>query len=1131
MRQTSLEAYQHQDVPFEHLVEVLNPNRSTAHHPLFQVMFGLQNAPEGQFDLSGLRVGVEGVDLGIARLDLSVNVIERHRENGAAAGVDVLAEYAVDLFDQSTIEDLLSRWARLLGAVLADPALPISQVPLLDRAESERTLVTWNDTARPVPAATVPELFAAQAVRTPDRIAVASLSYAELDRRSNRLARWLIENGVRQDTYVALVLPRSVELVVAVLAVWKAGGAYVPVDPAFPHERISTLLADVQPVLVLRELPEVAEHEAGPVSCPAVPANAAYVIYTSGSTGTPKGVVVSHGNIVNLAVDHIERLGVDQHSSMRQLVSPSFDVSVADLVVTLLSGAELVLGEGDATHAHVTPALMETLPELPSLRCMVTGGEALSAAAADRWTERVRLFNAYGPTETTVIATIGAWPTIGTPIANYRVYVLDEALRPVPVGVPGELYVAGAGVARGYVNRPAMTAERFVACPFAAGERMYRTGDLARWTAAGQLLFVGRADEQVKIRGFRVEPGEVEAVLAAHPAVRQAVVVAHDERLVGYFVPATEVEPAELRGHLAERMPDYMVPAALVPLDAVPVTPNGKVDRRALPEPEFAGSGEFRGPRTPAEEVLCGLFAGLLDVDRVGVDDSFFELGGHSLLATRLVARIRSAFGAEVPIAAVFETPTVAGLAARMGAAAEAQDRPALLARPRPEVVPLSFAQRRLWFLHRMEGPSATYNMPLVLRLSGTLDPQILRAALADVIGRHEALRTVFAEVDGEPAQQVVDAARIDFGWQVRQVTAQSLAEELHEAVRYAFDLAHQIPVRGTLFDCGGDEHVLLVLLHHIAGDAWSMAPLAEDLLTAYTARTAGKAPEWEPLPVQYADYTLWQQQALGTDQDPDSVLARQVDYWTRQLAGLPEQLSLPTDRPRPLVPSYRGSYLSFQLDAGLHRGILQLARESGATVFMVLQAATAALLTRLGAGTDIPLGAPIAGRTEQALDDLVGFFVNTLVLRTDTSGDPTFAELLGRVRRTSLDAYAHQDVPFEYLVERLNPNRSTAHHPLFQVIVGLQNAAAADFALPGLRVGLEQIDLDVSKVDFEISAMEHHDDTGMPAGIEALAQYSTDLFDRETVEALVARWVRLLEQVVADPARRIGQVDVLAEG
>ncbi|MFC5825235.1 non-ribosomal peptide synthase/polyketide synthase [Nonomuraea insulae] len=1130
VRHTSLDAYQHQDVPFEHLVEVLNPNRSTAHHSLFQVMLTLHNAPEGHFDLPGLRVGVENVELGITRLDLWVNVLERHHEDGAAAGVDVLAEYAVDLFDQSTVESLLSRWARLIGEVLADASLPVSRIPLLDQAEAERMLMTWNDTTRPVPAATVPELFAAQAARTPAGIAVASLTYAELDRRSNRLARWLIEHEVRPDTHVALVLPRSVELVVAVLAVWKAGGAYVPIDPAHPKERIAALLTDLKPVLVLRDLPETLAHDDGPVPCPAVPANAAYVIYTSGSTGTPKGVVVSHGNIVNLALDHIERLGVDQHSTVRQLVSPSFDVSVADLVISLLSGAELVLGEGDATHVQVPAAVLETMPDMPGLRCVVSGGEALSAAVAETWTERVRLHNAYGPTETTVAATVGTWPAIGTPITNTQVYVLDEALRPVPVGVSGELYVAGAGVARGYAHQPALTAERFVASPFAAGQRMYRTGDLARWTADGRLLFAGRVDEQVKLRGFRVEPGEVQAMLAAHPAVLQAVVIADAQQLVGYFVPATDVEPVELRAYLADRLPDYLVPATLVPLDGVPLTPNGKVDRRALLKPEHVGDGgEFMGPRTPVEEVLCGLFAGLLEVDRVGIHDSFFDRGGHSLLATRLVGRLRSAFGTEVPIAAVFETPTVAGLAASIGAGAGASTRPALVAQQRPEVVPLSFAQRRLWFLHHLEGPSATYNMPLVLRLSGKLDPQVLRAALADVIGRHESLRTIFAEADGEPAQQVVDLARIDFGWQVRRATQDTLTTDLRDEVRHAFDLARQIPVRVTLFDCGGDEYVLLMLIHHIAGDGWSMGPLARDVLTAYTARAAGQAPAWEPLPVQYADYTLWQRQLLGADHDPDSAFAQQVDYWTRQLAGLAEQLSLPTDRPRPPVASYRGAYLSFQLDAGLHRGIVRLARQSGATVFMVLQAATAALLTRLGAGTDVPLGSPVAGRTDDALEDLVGFFVNTLVLRTDTAGDPTFAELLDRVRRTSLEAYAHQDVPFEYLVERLNPNRSTAHHPLIQVIVGLQNATTADFALPGIRVGLEQVDLDVSKVDFEISAMEHHDGTGEPTGIEALAQYSTDLFDRSTVETLVARWVLLLEQVVGDPGRRIGQVEILS--
>ena len=543
-------------------------------------------------------------------------------------------------------------------------------------------------------------------------------------------------------------------------------------------------------------------------------------------------------------------------------------------------------------------------------------------------------------------------------------------------------------------------------------------------------------------------------------------------RAVGEVVKAA-------RERLADGLPDYMVPSAITVLDRLPLTPNGKLDRRALPAPDYAAVSGGRGPRTPQEEVLCGLFAEVLGVDQVGVDDSFFDLGGHSLLTTRLVSRIRSVVGVEVPIAAVFEAPTVAGLATRL--TDDGRTRAALAPMRRPDVMPLSFAQRRLWFLHKLEGRSATYNMPLALRLTGTVDAEALRTALLDVIGRHESLRTVFPETDGEPYQVVLDAQSAELDWERRPVTAEELPTALEQAARYGFDLSSEIPVRAWLFETGPEDSVLLLLVHHIAGDGWSMGPMARDVVAAYTARTKGTAPQWSELPVQYADYTLWQRELLGDESDPESVYSQQIGYWRRQLAGLPEQVTFPTVRPRPAVSSYEGTHLVFEMESDLHRRLVGLARRSNATVFMVLQAGMAALLTRLGAGSDIALGSGIAGRTDEALDDLIGLFVNMFVLRTDTSGDPSFAELLDRVRRSSLAAYEHQDVPFEHLVELLNPQRSTSHHPLFQVVLVLQNTPEGEFDLPDLRVSREDVGIGTSRFDMLLSLAESSVSRGCP--------------------------------------------------
>ncbi|MFE7532427.1 condensation domain-containing protein, partial [Kitasatospora sp. NPDC057542] len=597
---------------------------------------------------------------------------------------------------------------------------------------------------------------------------------------------------------------------------------------------------------------------------------------------------------------------------------------------------------------------------------------------------------------------------------------------------------------------------------------------------------------------------------------------------IGYVAsrPDTAVRPAELAAHLRDRLPDYLVPSAFVVLDALPLTPNGKLDRAALPAPASGAAEVGRAPRTPQEEILCELFAEVLERPRVGVEDDFFDLGGHSLLATRLVSRVRSALGVEVELRALFEAPTASGLAARLAGADRA--RPVLVACERPEAVPLSFAQRRLWFLHRMDGAAAAYHIPLALRLTGALDGQALEDALADVVARHESLRTVFPEIDGVPCQRVLDLGAARPRIRVTKAAEAELPQQLAEVARLPFDLAEEPPLRAELFALAPDEHVLLLVVHHIAGDGWSTGPLSRDLAEAYAVRCQGREPGRTPLPVQYADYTLWQRRLLGDPTAPDSRFARQLTYWTAQLEGLPERIALPADRQRPAVASYRGDTLALELSPELHAGLVKLARHTGTSLFMVLQAGLAALYTRLGAGTDIPIGSPIAGRTDEALDDLVGFFVNTLVLRTDTSGDPAFSDLLGRVRDTALSAYAHQDVPFEHLVEVLNPSRSLSHHPLFQTILAVQNAPMGEFGLPGLRVSAFAVPTWTAKFDLGFNLSERFGPDGGPDGIVGVVEYATDLFERSTVEALVRRWTLLLEAVAADPDRPIGRIDLL---
>ncbi|WP_439098168.1 amino acid adenylation domain-containing protein, partial [Mycobacterium europaeum] len=1193
VRRRSLAAYEHQDVPFEVLVERLNPTRSLGYHPLVQVMLAWQNTEPADLALGDLQVTALPVDTRTARTDLLFSLAERWTGDGRPAGIGGAGGFRTDVFDTATVATLVARLQRVVAAMTADPARRLSSIDVLDEAEHARLEVIGNHAAlsRPEPAGrSIPETFATQVERAPDAVAITCggrcLTYREVDDKANRLAHRLLQLGAGPGERVALLMPRSAEAVVAILAVLKTGAAYVPVDPGLPAARVGFVLDDAAPAAVLTTaglrprldgcgLPVVDAHDddaAHPAAAPPAPApdDIAYVIYTSGTTGTPKGVAVTHRNVIRL----LESLDAELELGTVWTLchSLAFDFSVWEMFGALLHGGRLVVvpdsvvRSPDDLHALLVHEQVSVLSQTPSafyalqtadaltpdlgqqlkLQTLVFGGEALEAARLATWLDshpgRPRIINMYGTTETTVHASLreivvgdvdGDASPIGIPLAHLAFFVLDAWLRPVPAGVVGELYVAGRGLACGYLGRPGLTASRFVPCPSGApGLRMYRTGDLVRWGADGQLQYLGRADDQVKIRGYRIELGEIRSALTGLDGVRQATVIARedrpgDRRLVGYVTG--RADPAGIRAALAERLPAYMVPAAIVVVDAIPLTVNGKLDTRALPAPDYGDTGRYRAPATPTEEILAGIYAQILGLDRVGVDDSFFDLGGDSLAAMRLIAAVNTGLNAHLGVRSLFEAPTIHRLASRLGK--DGTGRTPLVAIERPAVIPLSFAQSRLWFLDQLQGPSAVYNMAAALRLDGRLDADAFRAALGDVVARHESLRTVFVAAEGTPLQVVKTPEEADVGCDVVDATGwpqDRLAEAVEAVAHYAFDLRTEIPLRAWLFRTDAEEHVLVTVLHHIAADGLSLTPLVRDLGVAYAGRCAGKAPNWAPPAVQYADYALWQRSHLGDPDDPDSPIAGQLRFWEHTLAGMPERLALPTDRPYPLVADHRGSTVGVRWSAELQQRVREAARAHNATSFMVIQAALAVLLSTLSGSSEVAVGFPIAGRRDPCLDDVVGFFVNTLVLRTDLGGDPTVAQLLAQVRGRSLAAYEHQDVPFEVLVERLHPARSLSHHPLVQVMLAWQNNDQTELSLGDLRVAPLPVDSHTARMDLTFSLAEHFDGTGEPAGIGGQVEFRTDVFDAGTIEKLVQRLHQVVLAITADPGRPLSSIDVL---
>ncbi|WP_157494673.1 non-ribosomal peptide synthetase [Kutzneria sp. 744] len=902
-------------------------------------------------------------------------------------------------------------------------------------------------------------------------------------------------------------------------------------------------------------------------ACPVLPDSPAYLIYTSGSTGRPKGVLIGHRALVNRLLWTQDRHGLGPDDRVLQKTSAGFDVSVWEFLWPLVTGAAVVVarpgGQRDpaylaalvrsagVTTVHFVPSMLRSFVAEPTaeglgsvLRRVLCSGEALPpelAATAGKVLD-APLYNLYGPTEAAIDVTewrvadepLGHTVPLGRPAWNTGLHVLDDGLRPVAPGVVGELYLSGVQLARGYRDRPGLTAERFVAASQgASGTRMYRTGDLARWRPDGVLEFVGRADSQLKVRGFRIEPGEVEHHLRALPGVASAVVIGQPDqdggvRLVAYVVPEAgmTLDPAELRRILTKRVPVHLVPSVVTVLDRIPLSRSGKIDYQALPTPEVQPTGRRR-PRGDLERILCGLFAEVLDVREVAPDDAFFDLGGHSLLVMRLVSRVREVLRVEVSVRSVFENPTVAGLAAVLPGCGSR--RPPVVPGRRPDVVPLSYAQRRIWFLHRLETQGANYHIKLGVRMTGEPDVEALRHAVNDLLARHEVLRTRYPDRDGEPYQDIESAATAQVPLFRREVGLDELDDVMAGLAAVPFDLATELPLRTHLLTLSPADHVFILVINHIAGDGSSLAPLTRDFGEAYNARCAGNAPQWTPLPVQYADYALWQRDLLSAPgSDGKEVRTEQINFWRDALAGSPVELALPFDRPRPALPSHRGGTLTVRTDADEHEAVRRLATEANTTPFMVFQAGMAAVLSRLGAGPDIPLGSPVAGRMDEALDDLVGFFVNTVVLRTDVRGNPTFRELLARVRAADLAAYAHQDTPFEHVVEALNPPRTPARHPLFQVMLNLLSMTPATLDLTGLTCRVQPFRSETARFDLLVNITELMTEEGAPVGLELSAEYSADLFDPDTVARILRYTRRLLAGAAADPDCPVDALDLL---
>jgi amino acid adenylation domain-containing protein len=1188
VREMALGAYAHQDVPFEKLVEELNPVRDLSRSPLYQVMLILQNEPSADvLNLSGGTPRTRAGEIGTAKMDLLLSLFER---SGKLLGH---IEYNTDLFDAATIERTLGHFENLLRTIPELAQRPISELQILSDEEREQLLVTWN-TARTdfPPDRNLHQLFEDQAKRTPQAAAVAfgpqQLTYAELNARANQVAHHLRSLGVGAETRVGIYLERGIEMIVALLGIMKAGGAYVPIDPQVPQARLEFMLADAD-VTVLVTQQELSSSTAGTTivfldadwsNIAALPAtdlqqassadNLAYVIYTSGSTGLPKGVMVPHRNVVALVNALLPRLDVKDRDVWTLVHSIAFDFSVWEIWGALLSGAKLVvvpelivsspaefeelLRREQVTVINQTPSAAAQLlgagngdswqARGSAVKQVFVGGEALSADLAHSLIAMgAPVWNFYGPTEATVWAALKLLSaddeevTVGRPISNWQLYVLDHRHELLPVGVPGELYIGGEGLARGYLNRADLTAEKFIPNPYGGSARLYRTGDVARYKPNGEIEFVGRADHQVKLRGYRIELGEVEAALLEHPQVREAVALVRerqsgDRQLVAYVatgeLPANEetVNSRVLIELVRKALPKYMVPATVVVMDQLPRTSNGKIDRKALPEPDYttASECEFVGARTSLEEILVGIWEQVLSVGHVSVHNNFFDLGGHSLLATQVVSRIRETFGVNLSLRSLFEHQTIARLSGAVESLMrqdEGPEAPPLRPVERDRALPLSFAQQRLWFLDQLEPQKAIYNYSSAVRLRGPLDLEALERTLTEIVRRHEVLRTTFQSIDGEVVQvisppQPVKLEVVDItSWPEAHREAEARRRISEEAAQ-PFNLSDGPLLRFKLLKTDDEDHTIALTMHHIISDRWSVGILIKEVSAIYQAFIKGQSSPLPELPVQYADYAVWQREWLKGE-----VLEKEIDYWRQQLGGALSELRLPVVRQRPAVPSYRGAYHSFRLEPTLSSSLKHLSREQGCTLFMTLLAAFQTLIYRYTQQDDILVGTTIAGRNRTELENLIGFFVNTLPMRADLSGEPSFIDLLKRVREFALGAYVHQELPFEKLVEELHPERGP-DSALVRVFFGLQNAPATSLELPGLKLNAVGYSSDAVRFDLTLWMEEG------PGGLTGTWTYSTDVLDSAAIAQMHERFETLLQSIVDKPETTLRLLDII---
>jgi amino acid adenylation domain-containing protein/thioester reductase-like protein len=1190
---TVIDGLDHASYPFSVLVRELKVLRTKFNSPVFQVAFAYQNffqsttikSIENQYQFTLPIEFVKEIHQE-GEHELALEVLEQED------GIVLSLKYNPDLFDSLTIKHMLENYINLLEKVVNNPNLTVDDYSLLSEAEQQRLLVSCNETQIEYPKdKCVHELFEIQARKTPDALAVVyeeeSLTYMELNEKSTLLAIYLQQQGVTPECLVGICAERSLSMIIGILGIIKAGGAYVPLDPEYPAERLEYMIQDSKIALILtqsRLIDKISKLAGNGVKTVAIdtdwdeiqegkaektlkrevqPGHLAYVLYTSGSTGNPKGVMIPHKALVNFLIAMGNRPGLNSQDKLLAVTTYCFDIAGLEIYLPLINGAQCYICSAEKTKdaerlkqeiRRVKPTIMQATPVTWTMLFQVgwkneentkilCGGEALSEQLKQYFMDtNSDVWNMFGPTETTIWSTVQHIKreepiTIGKPIANTQIYILDKKLKPVPIGVSGELYIAGDGLAKGYLNKPELTAEKFINNPFNCGTKIYKTGDLARWLSNGNIEFLGRNDYQVKIRGFRIELGEIEAVLVKFPQVQESVVIARevipgDKRLIAYIV-AREKEHCkinELRSYLSEKLPEYMIPTSFVFMESFPLTPNAKIDRKALPMPVRLKSETEKAyvvPGTSTEEIIADVWGKVLGIEQVGKLDNFFELGGHSLLATQVISRLRDVFNVEVSLSSMFDKPTVVGMAESIEAI-RLRERsvqvPSIKPVCRDNEIPLSFAQQRLWILDKLQPDSSSYNIPMGLLLKGSFNIKLFEKSLNEVVHRHESLRTIFTSVEGKQQQLIIPEMVIPIV--IEDLSELTEAEPKSEVLRRAkkeaqrmFDLSKGPLIRANLWKLGEDEHVLLITMHHIISDGWSIGVMIREITTLYEAFSVGQLSRLSDLAIQYADFAVWQRECLQGKE-----LQRQLSYWKEHLRGELPVLELPLDQPRPPVQTFRGAMQSFVLSKEITKGLRALSRREDVTLFMTLLAGYQVLLSRYTGQEDIIVGSPIANRNHAEIEELIGLFVNTLVLRTDLSGNPAFTEVLARVKKTTLGAYAHQDLPFERLVEQLQPVRDMSQSPLFQVMFILQNAPMPSLELSKLTLSPVIIDGGTSKFDLTLSMSEEEHE------LVGVIEYNTDLFEASTIKRMIEHYTALIEGIITDPSQNICTLPILAE-